>query len=72
MTEQELLKKLGLKIKQLRTEKGLSQNAFGLEVNMEKSNVSRLEAGNVNPKFGTLVKVAKALDLPVSELVKLD
>ncbi|SDD41519.1 helix-turn-helix domain-containing protein [Niabella drilacis] len=72
MTEQQLLKKLGLKIKQLRTEKGLSQNAFGLEVNLEKSNVSRLEAGNVNPKFITLVKVAKALNLPVSELVKLD
>lgn len=72
MTEKQLLKKLGLKIKQLRTNKGLSQNAFGLEVNMEKSNVSRLEAGNVNPKFTTLVKVAKALNLPVSELVKLD
>ncbi|MBO9620004.1 MAG: helix-turn-helix transcriptional regulator [Niabella sp.] len=72
MTEKQLLKKLGLKIKQLRTEKGWSQNAFGLEINMEKSNVSRLEAGNVNPKFGTLFRVAKALEISLSDLVHLD
>ncbi|MFT3903999.1 MAG: helix-turn-helix transcriptional regulator [Niabella sp.] len=68
MTEKQLLKRMGLRIKQLRTEKGLSQNALGVEINMEKSNLSRLESGSVNPRFLTLYKVAKSLDVPVSEL----
>lgn len=72
MTEKQLLKKLALKIKQLRTAKGLSQNQFGLEIEMEKSNVSRLESGSVSPKITTLNKIAKALDVSLSDLVKVE
>lgn len=72
MTEKQLLKKLALKIKQLRTAKGLSQNQFGLEIEMEKSNVSRLESGTVSPKITTLNKIAKVLDVSLSELVKVE
>lgn len=72
MTEKELLKKLGLKIKQLRTEKGLSQLDLGDEINVEKSNVSRMESGKFNTKILTLFKVAKALDLSLSELLKIE
>ena len=69
MTEKLLLKKLGLKIKQLRTEKGLSQSQFGYEVEMEKSNVSRMEAGKHNIKVGTLLRVANALEISLPELI---
>ena len=69
MTEKQLFKKLGLKIKQLRTERGYSQNVFGLEIDMEKSNVSRLEAGNVNARIGTLKRVAEALEITLPELL---
>jgi transcriptional regulator with XRE-family HTH domain len=72
MTEKELLKKLGLKIKLLRTEKGLSQNQFGFEIDMEKSNVSRMEAGKHNLKVGTLFRVAKALEISLSELININ
>lgn len=72
MTEKQLLKKLGLKIKQLRTEKGDSQSAFGLSIDIEKSNVSRIESGRVNPRFFTLYKVAQALDIKLSDLVNLE
>lgn len=69
MTEKELLKKLGLKIKQIRIEKGISQLALGIEIEVEKSNVSRMESGRVNPRIYTLYKVSKALNIPLSELV---
>ena len=72
MTEKQFLKKLGLKIKQLRTDKGVSQNAFGLDIDMEKSNISRMEAGRVNPRIGTLKRVAAALSIPLPELLKID
>lgn len=69
MTEKQLLVKLGLKIKQLRTEKGFSQSQFGMEIDMEKSNVSRMEAGKHNLKVGTLLRVAKALEISLPELI---
>lgn len=72
MTEKQLLKKLGLRIKQLRTEKGLSQNKFGFEIEMEKSNVSRMEAGEHNVKIGTLLRVSKALEISLSDLLDIE
>ncbi|MBX9784441.1 MAG: helix-turn-helix domain-containing protein [Chitinophagaceae bacterium] len=69
MTEKQLLIKLGIRIKQLRVEKGFSQSHFGLEIDMEKSNVSRMEAGKHNLKVGTLLRVAKALEITLPELI---
>lgn len=72
MTEKQLLKKIGLRVKQLRTEKGLSQRELGYEIDVEKSNVSRLEAGRFNTKIYTLFKVAEALELSLPELLKIE
>ncbi|MEQ1624678.1 MAG: helix-turn-helix transcriptional regulator [Sediminibacterium sp.] len=72
MTDKVLLKRLGLRIKQLRTEKGLSQLELGDEIDVEKSNVSRMESGKFNTKILTLYKVAKALDLSLPELLDIE
>lgn len=72
MTEKQFLKKLGLKIKQLRTDQELSQADFGLEIEVEKSNVSRMESGRVNPRIYTLYKVSKALNISLSDLLKIE
>jgi len=69
MTEKQLLKKIGLRIKQLRAENGLSQKEFGYKIDVEKSNVSRLEAGIFNTKIYTLYRVAEAFDISLSELL---
>lgn len=72
MTEEELLEKLGQRIKQLRSEKGMSQIALAVELNYEKSNMSRLESGRINPKITTLYKVAKALEISLQDLMKVE
>ena len=72
MTEDELLIKLGQRIKQLRDEKGMSQIALAVELDYEKSNMSRLESGRVNPRIITLFNVAKALDITLHDLVKVE
>ncbi|MES2448767.1 MAG: helix-turn-helix transcriptional regulator [Bacteroidota bacterium] len=72
MTEQELLKKIGQRIKDLRKEKGMPQIELAVELNYEKSNMSRLESGRINPRISTLYKVAKALDIELQDLIKLD
>ena len=60
--------KIGKQIQKLRELKGLSQQDLAAKCNFEKSNLSRLEAGRVNPTLSTLEKVAKALDITLSEL----
>jgi transcriptional regulator with XRE-family HTH domain len=72
LTEKVYLRKLGLKIKQIRTERGLSQLALGIEIDIEKSNISRLESGRVNARIYTLYKVAKALNVPFQKIVVVD
>ena len=72
MREKELLRRLGLRIKQLRIEAGLSQSDLGLEIDVEKSNVSRLESGQFNSKIFTLFKVAKALKVSLPDLLRID
>ena len=72
MTEEELLRKIGQRIKELRIEKGMSQIELAVELNYEKSNMSRLESGKVNPKIATLYKVSKALGISLIELVSIE
>jgi transcriptional regulator with XRE-family HTH domain len=59
---------VGKQVQKLREFKGLSQQDLAAKCNFEKSNMSRLEAGKVNPTLSTLEKVAKALDVSIVEL----
>lgn len=70
MENKELLQKIGKKIKALRQEKGISQQELAAMINYEKSNMSRLEAGNTNPTILTLDKIAKALGVEISVLLE--
>jgi transcriptional regulator with XRE-family HTH domain len=73
MTEKELLTKVGLRIKEVRTAKGVSQQELAVEAfNTDKSNISRLESGRVNASIYTLHKVALYLNVSLSELLAID
>ena len=70
MNEKELLKKMGERIKEVRTSKGVTQQELAVEAfDTDKSNISRLEAGRVNASIFTLYKMAKYLGVSVSDLV---
>ncbi len=59
---------VGKNIQKIRESKGISQQELAAKCNFEKSNMSRLEAGRVNPTLSTLEKVAKALDVTLAEI----
>jgi transcriptional regulator with XRE-family HTH domain len=61
---------VGKQIQKIRESKGLSQQDLAAKCNFEKSNMSRLEAGRVNPTLSTLEKVAKALDVTLIEIFR--
>lgn len=62
------LKELGLLIKKLRIEKGLTAVEFGYRCEMDKTNVNRIEKGNTNPTFLTLIRICKALEIDLKDL----
>jgi transcriptional regulator with XRE-family HTH domain len=60
---------LGRAIRELRTERtSLSQEAFASEASLDRAHYASLERGDVNPTLKTLVRVATALDVHLSEL----
>ncbi|MDB5119735.1 MAG: transcriptional regulator [Sphingobacteriales bacterium] len=62
-----LLKKLAKRIKNLRVSKGYSNyEHFANESGLSRTQYGKYEVGD-NLKFLTLVKVLKALDIPLSE-----
>lgn len=67
MTETDFLIRLGRRIKCIRLEKNMSQNALAIECVIEKASLSRIEAGQSNPTLRTLYKISKALDISFAE-----
>jgi XRE family transcriptional regulator, regulator of sulfur utilization len=63
-------KQLGMKIKQRREAKGLSQEVLAKRARISREYVNRLEAGRYDPTIGTLQRLAKALGVPVTELLR--
>lgn len=61
---------IGLKIKEARIEKGMTQEELGKIVGVQKSAIAKYESGRVvNIKRSTLQKLAIALDLRGSDLI---
>lgn len=58
----------GNAIRELRKERGLSQEDLALEANINRSYFSGVERGVRNLSLANIVKVADALDLEVSDL----
>lgn len=53
----------------MREARGMSQESLGLLIDSYQSTIIRIEQGKTNPKLTTLVALAGALDVPLSELV---
>ena len=69
MSKKELLKQIGLRIKQIREEKGITQQELASLCNFEKSNMSRIESGGTNMTVYTLHKIANALEVNLAHLM---
>lgn len=60
---------IGKRIKQIREEKGISQQDLAAKCDFEKSNMSRIEAGKTNLTIKTAYKISNALEIKLSELL---
>lgn len=60
---------LGRAIRALRTEAGLSQEAFADEVGIDRSYLGGIERGEHNLAFMNILKISKALQIKPSDLL---
>ncbi len=58
---------VGQEVRRLREAKGWSQPKLAVEAGVAVSGVSQIENGKRNPNSGTLLKLAKALDVDVAD-----
>lgn len=60
---------IGWNLRQLRVERGLSQERLALASNIDRSYVGRVERGSENVTIATLEMLAAALEVPVARLL---
>ena len=65
-----LRKAFGMSIRKRRYKLNLSQEDFAEKVNIHRTYVSSIELGKVDVGIGVAHKIAKALNLPLSKLMK--
>jgi putative transcriptional regulator len=70
MKSKKLIKDLGVRIRQLRTKKGWTQNQLAEACSFQKASMSKIESGQSNPTVRTLYKISKAMDVPIRDLFK--
>ena len=61
---------IALKIKTLRVSQNITIQDLAYKCDMERANLSRIEAGKTNITIKTLCKISTALNVPLSTLIK--
>ncbi len=62
-------RRLGLNLKKLREDQGFSQESFADHCGLHRTYISGIERGVRNPTVLILDRIAKALKVPVGQLV---
>lgn len=63
---------IGERIKKLRKEKGLTQKELAEMTGISLSAIEKYERGKLNPSLGKIESIANALEIGISNLIRLD
>lgn len=66
--DEKFIKKFGLRLKELRKAKGISQELLAGETGFEVSQIGRIERGEINTSISYVAAIAKALKVKPEEL----
>lgn len=64
--------KIGKRLRELRTAKGLSQEKFSFDCDLDRTYVASIEQGKRNVSIMNIEKIAQACDISVSEFFNSD
>ena len=66
--DEEGLKLLAKRLKEIRSEKGITQEELAYRSELTLSQIARIETIKINPTISTIFKIVRALDIPLNEL----
>jgi transcriptional regulator with XRE-family HTH domain len=72
MNKEELFKRVGLNIRELRESRNFSLQEFSDKIDIEYNNLIRIEKGRTNPTLGTLHKICQALNAKLIDIVNME
>ena len=55
-------------LKKIRINKGFTQNQLAFESGLSLSQIARIETAKINPTLSTIFAIARAMEVPLSEL----
>ena len=58
----------GIRIKELRIERGMSQMDVGAAIGIDRENIRKYEKGLQEPKLTTILKFAKVFEISLNDL----
>lgn len=64
--------KLGLRIRELRTAKGITQSELADLLEMERSNLTRIEGGKQAPNYENLIKLSTVLNVDIKDIFEFE
>ena len=64
-------KAFGITLRKLRISKELTQEELGFDADLRRTYISSLELGEKQPSLTTIYRLANALEIPMSKLLKL-
>lgn len=70
--DEEGLELLAKRLKEIRAEKGISQEELAYRSELTLSQIARIETVKTNPTISTLFKIIRTLDISPSELFNFD
>jgi len=70
LRQEAFIKKLGKRIKEVRIQKGISQEDLAFKAGIEYSQVSRIERGIINTSISQVFVLSQALGVEAYELFK--
>lgn len=71
MLKEELQKKIGQRIIELRSQKKWSQADLARACNKDRQSIERIENGKVSPSLYSLYEISKALEVSLAKVVTL-
>jgi transcriptional regulator with XRE-family HTH domain len=66
--EEKFIKRFGENIQKLRKDKGLTQEDFSAKTDIPRTQLGRIERGQVNTTLKTMLRISKALNIDVRKL----
>ncbi len=66
----DLIQKIGMRIREIRESKGMSQQLLADVCELELSQINRIELGKINTSVSHLHLIAEKLEVPMEALLK--